>query len=349
MIVEFALATHPTVTWDVSELKDGHWRVLITCPVCGEGRFQPTRTVRHRVRLGKFTGICRADWHGQRNSQNIPARPTTLPVHPAVNWEAQQRGPRGIFVQVRCSGCDAPRFESARSVRYRIARGTFSGQCRFHTSTNASQQARSDGMVPSHAAVHWDVTERRRGECWVEVACPHCGILRFELAKSVRYRLRRGTYTGLCRTDARKGRVSELEPVAFPGTRATVSVTCPICGEERLVSGASVRRQLKQGTFTGRCMRDRLIGSLRATREKPANPWIDWHDREIVNEGPNRRRTMVRVHCPQCGEVRLSHAGLLERAVRNGTFYPECVLHRKQRPLGLDIEPGPEKAALRRA
>ncbi|MBA4180766.1 MAG: hypothetical protein C0506_09280 [Anaerolinea sp.] len=93
---------------------------------------------------------------------------------------------------------------------------------------------------------------------------------------------------------------------------------------------ASVRRQMRSGTFTGRCSRDRLIGAKRGHgRTEPDNPWIDWHDREIVKEGPNRRRTMIRIHCPQCGSVRLSHPSALEGALANGTFRPECALHRK--------------------
>lgn len=342
---------HPAVNWQVLEFRDGNWCVQVTCPVCQQARFEAARTVRHRVRKGRFTGYCRADWRGQRGQFAASNRPAPEPPHAAVDWGAKQHQPGGTLVRVVCPMCALARMEPAKAVRYRILRGSFTGRCRLHrhdapVAHGADEQARL-----AHAAVDWSAQERRDGGYWVKVTCPKCGETRFDLARSVRYRLRKRTYTGLCRTDAQRSvrDTRDLGAVCLPGPSGLVRVTCPICEEERLVGATQVRRQMRMGTFTGRCGKDRLVGTARGeARPRPTNPWFDWEDREIVNEGPNRRRTMVRVRCPVCAAVRLSHPAALEKALRGGTFRPECALHRKNSAgVGqeLGMQPGRLQAA----
>jgi hypothetical protein len=243
-------------------------------------------------------------------------------------------------VQVTCPVCMEDRCEAAKAVRYRILQGRFTGRCRLHAHL-ASQQPRPEAAEMQHPAVDWHARERRDGEYWVKVTCPACQQTRFEIAKSVRYRIRQGKYTGLCRADAQRARVAaRRQAEGLSAEYSTmVEVVCPICHETRLVSAASVRRQKKLGTFTGRCGKDRLVGATRGEfRARPANPFVDWMDREVVVEAgyPPRRRSMIRIHCPHCGAVRLVHPAALERSLVTGTFRPECPLHRRdplrQRP-----------------
>ena len=109
-----------------------------------------------------------------------------------------------------------------------------------------------------------------------------------------------------------------------------VEVTCPVCHEVRRVSARSVSYQIDRGRFTGRCLRDRLVNHARS--DSPALPEcdaVDWGDRVLVEEAGGRRRSMVRVRCPVCGEERLLHPSYLRVQVLGGTFRPMCPRHRK--------------------
>jgi predicted RNA-binding Zn-ribbon protein involved in translation (DUF1610 family) len=114
------------------------------------------------------------------------------------------------------------------------------------------------------------------------------------------------------------------------GSSTSAEVTCPICGESRVVEAKSVRYRIRRGGFTGLCARDRLIGKRRVdSRDRPEYPGVDWEDTEVVPEGASgRRRTLVRVHCPTCGDARLLHPAYLRLMIHAAMFRPECRRHR---------------------
>lgn len=200
------------------------------------------------------------------------------------------------------------------------------------------------GANPVHPAVDWDTVIFRNNEQWVQITCPVCQGVRFNIAKSVRLRIKKGLFTGHCRRDAHVSTRSTGAEVEHPAVdwhtlridrgAQWVTVRCEVCCEKRDVLAKSVRSQLKREAFTGLCRRDRLVRKERRdSPDKPYDPGVDWDDVEIVveNGARPRRRTMVRVHCPDCPGVRLMHPSYLGELIRAGTFRPECKLHRRQR------------------
>jgi ribosomal protein S27E len=194
---------------------------------------------------------------------------------------------------------------------------------------------------PPHPAVDWERTESRAGSRWVAVTCPGCHAPHLERAKSVRYRIKMGRFTGLCRKD---GRPRPSGAAAFPPHPAVhwdslrirdgiqcVLVACPVCGDSRELEAKAVRNQLRRGTFTGRCFHDRLIAKAQTPRPAPVG--FDWEDRQVITEAGGRRRTMVRIRCPHCDAVRLGHPSHVARAIEAGTFRAECAFHRRNRQL----------------
>ena len=97
-------------------------------------------------------------------------------------------------------------------------------------------------LWPTHHAVDWSQTRMIDG------------------VERVYYRIRRGEFTGLCDSHARNA----AEFIAHPavnwsrlqdqpnGGPRLVPVTCPNCGEERLMMAKTVSQALRRGTFTGR-------------------------------------------------------------------------------------------------
>lgn len=49
---------HPTISWEIEELRGRRWFVQVTCPTCGQERMVDAGTTRQRVRQGTFTGKC---------------------------------------------------------------------------------------------------------------------------------------------------------------------------------------------------------------------------------------------------------------------------------------------------
>lgn len=313
--------SHPSVDWQRLERKQGGWHVQVTCPVCEQDRMLPVRTVSQRIRKGAFTGLCRLDWC-RKPAATTDSQDSENPSHPAVNWARQEYRKGGSVVSVTCPQCNTERFELAKTVRHRIAAGKFSGRCRRHAQWLRSVSPKDS--VLEHPAVDWNVQESQNGECLVRVTCPHCGEVRLDRAKSVRYRLRRGSFTGFCRRDSqREYRLREGLEVR-ESKEKVVDVVCPICHESRKVNAQVVHRQKRNGTFTGRCRADRLVGERRSNAQpRPDGGGIDWNDVELVRQG-SRRRTMVRVHCPNCGRVRLMLPSLVARKLREGNFQPQC-------------------------
>ena len=196
------------------------------------------------------------------------------------------------------------------------------------------QQGRN--AQPPHDAVDWASLDRSSGPEVVRVVCPHCGEARWSPAKTVRYRINQGRFTGLCAAGAVQARGERIDNAPHPAVdwdstvtkdgRRRVRVTCPVCARVRWLEAKTVRKQLRQGVFNGSCLKDRLI--VRKT-EFPEAPGVDWSDFEMVVEGAGRRRRMVRIHCPVCQSTRLGQASHLAESIRKGSFRPECPSHRK--------------------
>jgi len=194
---------------------------------------------------------------------------------------------------------------------------------------------------PPHECVDWATTARdSSGQLRVAVHCPACAGPRMELAKSVRTRILDGTFTGRCRQHRLSSGGSVARPFDHPSidwnaTRRTaaglrVQVTCPHCQQSRDVDARAVRQQLRTGKFTGRCRADRLLGKkLPNSQDRPAHPFVDWDDWDVVVDGNQcRRRTVTRVSRPECAAVARYNTAYLVRLIRTARFSPYCAAHR---------------------
>src|SRR5215207_680581 len=122
---------------------------------------------------------------------------------------------------------------------------------------------------PDHPSVDWTDTKVIDGQTFAGVTCPDCRETRFEVAKSVSYRLRRRGFTGRCwpcsRRAVRQSDYPDHPAVDWSSKRAgpdeqIVAVTCPICRDVRWLGAKGVAHQVVGGTFTGRCPADRFVG-----------------------------------------------------------------------------------------
>ena len=201
-------------------------------------------------------------------------------------------------------------------------------------------------LYPAHPSVSWlfDLPGSH-GRTFARVTCPDCRRTRLEPARRVILALRSRNFTGRCPEHVAGARNRGEERLVHPAVDWTsaavrngtqiVRVTCPVCYDPRDVPSRSVRAQIKRGTFTGVCGRDRLLGKRRSdSPEPPYSPFVDWSDCEVVpertNSGAARRRTMIRVRCPVCSEVRLQHPAHLRLVILAGAFHPECSRHRRR-------------------
>lgn len=201
-------------------------------------------------------------------------------------------------------------------------------------------------MEPHHPSVDWSVIRWTNGERLVHVTCGDCGEGRFDAAKSVAFRVRRGRFTGRCWgcwQAAHRARESDMPPHPAvnwskrkQGKREElVEVTCPHCATTRWIGLKSVLRQVRAGEFTGACLRDRLVGRPRKG-ERPATAGVFWDQVKLQQEGPERRRAMVRVECPECGKERWCQPSHMAAAIRKGTFRAECRTHRTPVRVSID-------------
>ena len=197
------------------------------------------------------------------------------PAHHLVNWGKTARDGSGrLRVAVRCPECSTDRMELATSVRKRIVAGTFTGRCRRH---KLGRRPISPEW-PVHPAVDWEKVHRRDGALVVDVTCPNCHQVRNVEAKSVRYQVRNGRFTGLCRADRLLGKklpTSQERPYhpdidwddwevvvdqAQQRRRSMTRVRCADCSEVTLYNTAYLIRLVKGQRFTPGCKAHRAVG-----------------------------------------------------------------------------------------
>ncbi len=201
------------------------------------------------------------------------------PRHPAVSWERAVLIPAGHRVPVTCPVCGEERLELAKSVRYRIRRGAFTGRCRRDSHPSTAPFSTSQ----LHPAVDWSTLFVRDHREWVRVACPVCQETRELTAKSVRYQVKRGIFSGLCSHDRLVGKVrsdspdrpyspwvdwSDFELVPERGSpgrrRALIRVHCPDCDAVRLMNPTYLRLLIKADSFRPECQMHRRSAGPRA-------------------------------------------------------------------------------------
>jgi len=200
---------------------------------------------------------------------------------------------------------------------------------------------RRESSQPAHPAVNWSTLTSGPGHALVCVTCPICCVTMMRPAKEVRWRITHGKLSGLCSRDGqtRVHQMRATEPPSHPAvdwafreggrTGSKVRVVCPHCHVARMVETGHVLAQLRGGTFTGRCFRDRLIGKPRSSSpERPVHPAVDWTDTVVVQERNGSRRSKVRVRCPVCETVRLYEPARLIPRILSGVFDPHCRRHR---------------------
>ncbi len=196
------------------------------------------------------------------------------PAHPAVDWGTLTSGPGAALVRVTCPVCHAAKMRPAKEVRSWIKRGVFTGLCL----RDGQQQARQmrESAAPPHRAVDWGTLTCGLGTALVRVTCPVCAATTMRPAKEVRWRMKRGVFTGLCLRDRLIGKhrsdspqrpthpaVDWTDTVAVEqrngSRRSNVRVTCPVCGAVRLCEPPRLTRQILSGVFDPRCRRPRGV------------------------------------------------------------------------------------------
>ena len=143
---------------------------------------------------------------------------------------------------------------------------------------------------------------------------------------------------GRTRMSRRRGARPQHEAVSWDdtivdGTITKVRVRCPKCGDVRYSDAKNVARQLRNESFTGLCRADALLGKVRVdSPPKPQFPGLDWDRVVPVGEG-RRRRNLVAITCPDCGQTRLQHPTHVSLRVRAGAFDLRCLACRRARAL----------------
>lgn len=117
--------------------------------------------------------------------------------------------------------------------------------------------------------------------------------------------------------------------------RLEVAVTCPVCNKQRFCNAGLVRYRVKNGTFNGRCYRDRLFQVERRVtkygprKPRPPHPAVDWTDTKVLPvPGPGFKQhhlTRVGIVCPSCKQKRYTHPGQVAAKIREGRFSGLCL------------------------
>jgi hypothetical protein len=134
-----------------------------------------------------------------------------------------------------------------------------------------------------HPAVDWAITSRASGRLAIQVTCPWCHSPRLEDAAQVRYRIRRGSFTGFCYKDRlvnhpRRGKErlphptvhwddSTLNVLPNGQRRMQVPVTCPVCHKVRHLQQAQIADKVRRGHFSGEC--------LTCSKNAPKREWLE--------------------------------------------------------------------------
>jgi predicted RNA-binding Zn-ribbon protein involved in translation (DUF1610 family) len=204
---EAANPPHPAVDWERTEAREGtHW-VTVRCPQCCAPHLERAKSVRYRIKMERFTGLCRKD------SRARPSGPEAFPPHPAVHWTSVGIRDGIQCVPVTCPVCGESRELEAKAVRNQLRRGTFTGRC-FHDRLIARVQ----GERPAPVGFDWDnrevVTEaggRRR--TMVRIRCPRCGSVRLGHPSHVARTIEAGTFKPECSFHRREGQLSQRAKV----------------------------------------------------------------------------------------------------------------------------------------
>ena len=123
-----------------------------------------------------------------------------------------------------------------------------------------------------------------------------------------------------------------------PGGKALVTVTCPWCQKQRDEPAAQAKYRIKNGTFTGYCYKDRLVGVEQKDRlPRLDHPAVDWNRTKVLQTKTaggekTQRLTHVACTCPKCGEVRWVRPSPIAAHIRQGRFSGECLGCSKNAP-----------------
>lgn len=121
-------------------------------------------------------------------------------------------------------------------------------------------------MLTEHPAVDWGVTEKRGYRTLVKITCARCGVARMDDASQVRYRIKRGMFTGYCYADRmlqkeQRGRLPRLphpavdwSDLAIVNRHTRVGVTCPKCGVKRYSPTGPTSAGIRSGRLSGLCL-----------------------------------------------------------------------------------------------
>ena len=214
--------------------------------------------------------------------------PLKEPPHPCVDWSRTrwQNGERCVIV--RCGECKQERYDSAKSVAFRVRRERFTGRC--WDCWQASHRRREEAL-PEHPAVDWSQQRTKGGETLVRVTCPVCLSPRWLAMKSVLRQVRSGEFRGNCLADRFLGRAKSGERPPWPGVfwdqvrierdgpvrrRAMVRVECPECGRERWCQPSHTAAAIRKGTFRSECLTHRTPARVSLDRRERiwASIWL---------------------------------------------------------------------------
>lgn len=124
-----------------------------------------------------------------------------------------------------------------------------------------------------HPQVDWTTLgKNKNGQLVVQVTCPICNQKRFCSAYDTTRRIKEGTFNGRCHADRTVGKMRSDNTVGrlphpcvdWTATRLMivkgqrlnhVSVTCPICHEQRWNQITSTAIAIHKGVFTGKCIK----------------------------------------------------------------------------------------------
>ena len=108
-------------------------------------------------------------------------------------------------------------------------------------------------------------------------------------------------------------------------------MTCPRCGVVRPVLRQQIRRQQRQGKFTGLCFPCSKVGLRRAD----VGAWVEsleWAQLELAPEAGGRQRSRFVIYCPRCGERRTVSRSQARVEMKAGRFTLLCVGCRLEDP-----------------